>query len=158
MAEYVLQNDDGTLFRPKQTTRSEEGPPPREAGTGVWVLADPKSDVLAVPEQVKEPVAKTKARAILQGINGEADRRAKNQIRLADLLWDNDEETIKAILEELGTQAATVFALSKTSVESLGALAAVSGRALNDLIHPSYQGVPRAIEIHADGTVTLKED
>ena len=154
MAQYILQNADGSLVRPRQNARFEGLPPTREDGTK-WVKAEP-ADVFTIPPRPVTPAAKLAAEAILAGINAEAQRRAQVQQRLYDLLWDNQDATTEEILTELGTEAAKVFMLSKKNVENLAAIAEVTGKPLTDYMHADYTKTEREIVVNPDGTVTLK--
>lgn len=104
------------------------------------------------------PASKLAADSIIEAINSEIKHRVEVHKIAWETLWENNRDgaTPEAILEQMGTKAALMFAFSKANLEHIAACAALVGKQPTDFIAAKYLSSPRELVIHADGTVTLK--
>ena len=113
--------------------------------------------LLFVIETEELTAAELAAGALIEGANaGLADRVARMK-NLWETLWENPRATPAEILAALGTKAKTLFiaaARARTDLEQMAILAGTTAEAL--LGDVKYLTPKFAVDVHADGTVTLQ--
>ena len=103
--------------------------------------------------------AELAAKSIIETINSEIEHRVKVHQNAWDTIWANEREgaTPAAILANLGTHAALVFAFSRINLQHIAACCDLVGKQPTDFLPAKYLETPQPITAHDDGTVSLTD-
>lgn len=113
--------------------------------------------ILIDTPQKQPSAAELAAQSIIDSINAEIAHRVRVHQTAWDTLWDNQRPgaTPDAILGQLGTHAALVFAFSRENLQHIANCCALVGKQPTDFLEAKYWSTPQPITLHEDGTVTL---
>lgn len=103
--------------------------------------------------------AELAAQSIIDAINNEIAHRGRVHETAWDTIWANEREgaTPAAILAQLGTHAALVFAFSRINLQHIAACCDLVGKQPTDFLPVKYWETPHPITVHDDGSVTITD-
>lgn len=112
---------------------------------------------LITPATNEKPAAQVAAESIIEAINGEITHRVAVHRVAFETLWHNERDgaTPAAILAQLGTKAALVFAFSRENLDHIDRCAKLVGKTRADFLTDAECTPPVALVVHNDGTVTI---
>ena len=107
-----------------------------------------------IPES-KPPVAESIAAGLLRAVEAEALRRAGEHIDGHKAFWESSEATPQEIADAMNGSAVLFLKIARANVEHLGAVAAIIGKPLENLLPVQYQSSPQTVTFLPTGYVQI---